>query len=412
MLKLRTYLFISFSFTFGNLYVQNLVPNPSFENYTSCPMANQIFKLSPWCGLGGGEDAYNVCFNTLVGPGAGGFGIPYTFFGFQYPRTGNGIGSIVLKATNRREYLQVQLTQTLTAGKTYCGSMYLNLYNDTKYATDKIGMYFSAVPFACNQALPIPQVIPPLNLVPQITNPPGNFITDTLNWTEVSGIFVATGGEQYLTIGNFYDDANTNTIVVNPTSAYFVTIILIDDVSLTEINPAAAIADATICPGDSIALTSASTADFADYNWQPATGLSCTACATPKAAPQSNTTYTLTKKQCNSTTTAKVSITVTPDCNPKTQWSIPNVFTPNEDNVNDSFMITLPVGSILKEFSVYNRWGLQVKTMDLHGQTVLLWDGRTTSGEPCTEGTYFYTLQYTDTKGEVQKLKGFISLFR
>ncbi len=39
-------------------------------------------------------------------------------------------------------------------------------------------------------------------------------------------------------------------------------------------------------------------------------------------------------------------------------------------------------------------------------------DGCTTSGEACTEGVYYYALQYTEVKGEVQKLKGFISLFR
>ncbi len=29
-------------------------------------------------------------------------------------------------------------------------------------------------------------------------------ITDTANWTLVSGLFIANGGEQYIIIGNFY----------------------------------------------------------------------------------------------------------------------------------------------------------------------------------------------------------------
>ncbi|MES2132862.1 MAG: gliding motility-associated C-terminal domain-containing protein [Bacteroidota bacterium] len=390
------------------------MPNPSFENFTTCPIGNQFSNVVPWCGLSGGEDSFNTCFNTIGG--SGGSGVPYAFQGFQYPRTGNGFGSFFLfligaGVQDRREYLQVPLTTTLTAGKTYCGTMYLNLYNETKYSTDKAGMYFSSTSFACNQAFPLPQWIPPLNVTPQIINP-GNFITDTLNWTEFSGSFVAAGNEQYLTIGNFYNDAATNTVLVNPTSAYTVTYFLIDDVSLEEIIPAKAINDTSICVNDSIILAPPSPTEFAEYNWQPTIGLSCNTCASPKAAPQSSTSYTLTKKQCHATTTDVVSITVKPDCDLKTQLNIPNVFTPNEDGVNDTFMIQLPAGSVLKEFTVHNRWGNTIKTDDLKSQSVILWDGRTTAGEPCTAGVYYYTLQYTDAKGEVQKLKGFISLFR
>lgn len=187
---------------------------------------------------------------------------------------------------------------------------------------------------------------------------------------------------------------------------------MIDDASLEEVIPAKAINDTSICVNDSITLAQPSPTEFAEYNWQPAAGLSCSTCASPKAAPQSSTTYTLTKKQCHATTTDVVSITVKTDCDLKTQLNIPNVFTPNEDGVNDTFMIQLPVGSLLKEFTVHNRWGNTIKTDDLKSQTVILWDGRTTAGEPCTAGVYYYTLQYTDAKGATQKLKGFISLFR
>ena len=396
---------------------QNLVPNPSFENFTSCPTAAQFSKLTPWCGLAGGEDAYNTCYNSIGGMGPGGVGIPYTFFGFQYPRTGNGIGSCVINAIglggqDKREYIHVPLTKPLQAGKTYCGMMYLNLYNPSKYTADRVGMYFSSNPFACNQAFPTPQTIPPLNVIPQIANAVGNFITDTLNWTEVSGSFTAVGNEQYLTIGNFYNDAATNTVVVNPSSGYTVTYFLIDDVSLEEIIPAKTINDTSICVNDSIMLAQPSPTEFVEYSWQPATGLNCNTCASPKAAPQSSTTYTLTKKQCHATTTDVVSITVKTDCDLKTQLNIPNVFTPNEDNVNDTFIVQLPAGSTLKEFTVHNRWGNTIKTDELKSHTVILWDGHTTAGEPCSAGVYFYTLQYTDAKGDTQKLKGFITLIK
>jgi len=392
---------------------QNLVPNPSFETYTTCPFGNEFSKLPPWCGLAGGEDSYNTCHASL---GVGGSGIPYTFFGFQYPRTGNGIGSFSLFAIglggqDRREYLHVPLITPLKAGKTYCGTMYLNLYNESKHTTDKAGMYFSSTPFACNQAFPTPQTIAPLNVVPQIINP-GNFITDTLNWTEFSGSFVAMGNEQYLTIGNFVNDVLTTTVTVNPTSPYLVTYFLIDDVSLEEIIPAQTIRDTSLCLNDSILLAPASPSEFAEYSWQPTNGLSCTTCASPKASPQSTTTYTLTKKQCKATTSARVTLTVNADCDVKKQVEIPNVFTPNEDRINDTFRVQLPVGSVLKEFNIYNRWGNLVHSTEPHGQTVLLWDGHTTAGEACSAGVYYYVLQYQDADGGAQKHNGFISLIK
>jgi len=290
--------------------------------------------------------------------------------------------------------------------------MYLNLINSVKYSTDKVGMYFSSTPYTCNQAFPTPQHIAPLNVIPQIINLTGNFITDTLNWTEVSGTFTAIGNEKYLTIGNFLNDAATNTVVVNPSAVYTVIVFFIDDVSLEEIIPAQTINDSTICLNDSITLAPASPTEFAEYNWQPANGLSCTTCASPKASPQSTTTYTLTKKQCKATTSAHVTLTVKTDCDVKKQLEIPNVFTPNEDGRNDTFKINLPVGSILKEFNVYNRWGNVVHSTEPHGQTVLLWDGRTTAGEACSAGVYYYVLQYQDADGGLQKHNGFISLFR
>ena len=415
MSKYRAHLFLVFVlfFTLAGK-AQNLVPNPSFENFTSCPGGQEFYKLTPWCGLSGGEDGYNTC-NNIFGPG--GVGIPYTSLGFQYPRTGNGFGSFYLMAIGagvqeRREYIHVPLDSNLKSGKTYCGTMYLNLINSVKYSTDKVGMYFSSTPYTCNQAFPTPQHIAPLNVIPQIINLTGNFITDTLNWTEVSGTFTAIGNEKYLTIGNFLNDAATNTVVVNPSAVYTVIVFFIDDVSLEEIIPAQTINDSTICLNDSITLAPASPTEFAEYNWQPANGLSCTTCASPKASPQSTTTYTLTKKQCKATTSAHVTLTVKTDCDVKKQLEIPNVFTPNEDGRNDTFKINLPVGSILKEFNVYNRWGNVVHSTEPHGQTVLLWDGRTTAGEACSAGVYYYVLQYQDADGGLQKHNGFISLFR
>ena len=151
----------------------------------------------------------------------------------------------------------------------------------------------------------------------------------------------------------------------------------------------------------------------ATYTWQPTNGLSCIHCASPKASPQTTTTYTLTKTQCRSTTTAAVTVTIKTDCRLEEQMVMPNTFTPNEDGINDTFMLQLPAGFLVKEFKVYNRWGNVIKGDEvLTTQNTVQWDGRTTSGEACSQGVYYYVLRYTDAKAEEQKLNGFITLFR
>ena len=80
--------------------------------------------------------------------------------------------------------------------------MYINLINNDKYTTDRMEWHnFNS--YACNQAMPSPETIAPLPIVPQVANTLGNFITDTLNWMEVKRHFYSNGSEAYLTIGNF-----------------------------------------------------------------------------------------------------------------------------------------------------------------------------------------------------------------
>ncbi|MEI6834783.1 MAG: hypothetical protein WCL28_12410, partial [bacterium] len=79
--------------------------------------------------------------------------------------------------------------------------------------------------------------------IPQVVNFGNPIITDTLNWVKVSGIFKAKGGEQYLTLGNFYYDANTKYKIIQPTgifnAGYYV-----DDVAVYDLDSFCLQADA------------------------------------------------------------------------------------------------------------------------------------------------------------------------
>lgn len=84
---------------------------------------------------------------------------------------------------------------------------------------------------------------------------------------------------------------------------------------------------------------------------------------------------------------------------------IPNVFTPNGDGTNDEFYIP---NSGLKEYKIeiFDRWGVKVfesEAPEIH------WDGRSTSGQPCTDGTYYFILHaLTNTKD--YSTTGFVTL--
>lgn len=72
-------------------------------------------------------------------------------------------------------------------------------------------------------------------------------------------------------------------------------------------------------------------------------------------------------------------------------YTLPNVFTPNGDRVNDQF-IPFPYRGVKKiDLQVFNRWGQQVfSTTDPD----IKWDGTlNNSGEPVPDGVYFYVCQ-------------------
>ncbi len=87
---------------------------------------------------------------------------------------------------------------------------------------------------------------------------------------------------------------------------------------------------------------------------------------------------------------------------------IPNVFTPNDDNVNDVFSVQ-GVGLISLNAEIFNRWGQKVFEWNtINGD----WDGRTASGVSSPAGTYYYIVKAKGKDGKVYFEKGSFSLIR
>lgn len=113
-------------------------------------------------------------------------------------------------------------------------------------------------------------------------------------------------------------------------------------------------------------------------------------------------TYTVTLTVTNS---AGCSDTVTSIVTALEGILIPNVFTPNGDGTNDEFYIP---NSGLKEYSIeiFDRWGVKIfesTAPDIH------WDGRSTSGQLCTDGTYYFIL-HANTNTQDYSTTGFLTL--
>lgn len=87
---------------------------------------------------------------------------------------------------------------------------------------------------------------------------------------------------------------------------------------------------------------------------------------------------------------------------------IPNVFTPNGDNINDYFTIT-STGVKNIELQIFNRWG---QLMYSFTGARAAWDGITNIGEKATDGTYFYFVIATGFDGKEVKKNGPLGLYR
>jgi gliding motility-associated-like protein len=86
---------------------------------------------------------------------------------------------------------------------------------------------------------------------------------------------------------------------------------------------------------------------------------------------------------------------------------LPNVFSPNQDGVNEVYTIeNLPENSTLE---VFNRWGGLVFSQAPYQNN---WPGNAPNGQPVADGVYFAILTYQDQNGRVQQKKQTVHVLR
>ena len=202
---MRTLAFIAFVLLNLQLEAQNLVPNPSFEDTVHCPFGpGMITSLENWIRVKGSIDVFNSCAE-------GDYSMPVNKHGDQQAYDGGayiGIANWALSLNNAREFVGVSLTNPLEAQQRYLVKYHLSMADTVGYALRNFGALFTT-------SQPPNELSVLLGSEPQVVYEGAEFLDDQDGWMVIEGSFVAEGGEQFLTLGNFDDDANTDTLSIS-----------------------------------------------------------------------------------------------------------------------------------------------------------------------------------------------------
>lgn len=286
------------------------VQNGHFEWYNALStginnISNTYFWSNP---TGASPDYLNVNFldpNIDIPNNAYATGTP-AYSGNGYA----GFTTFFAPVANFREYVQNTLTCPLVVGQGYRINFYTINANHSARSTNNIGAYLSATPLASLTTTALTSLAPQLNYTTAITY--------STSWTQITGT-VTGNNQQYMTIGNFSNDANTS--IVNSTSPNGITFggvyayYFIDNISITPLTPTLSASTTTINCNSPSSITLTATGSSSVYtSWTNGINTYSGSVVTIPS-PTVTTTYTcnvnLPCSTC-STITQTITITVNP----------------------------------------------------------------------------------------------------
>ena len=269
----RQIFFLSVILSFScKVSAQNLVINSSFEKYSSCPtQAGQMWHaLTVSSPPGNQAEYFNSCSTHpwFSVPDQEGYNYQEAHFGDAY------VGVSLLNGPAHREYVQMELFTALNNGKYYNVEFWTNRASGPfggAYAVNNAALAFkstftdtSSDFFAYNAAQ-----LALFNTIPDIVKYTNPIITDTANWVKINGVYKADGTENFLVIGNFFQDYQTDTLDMNDDpnpfpyrgAYYFFDDVLVEEITL----PFWQYHDTTVYYGDSVLIGPALTG--LDIDW-------------------------------------------------------------------------------------------------------------------------------------------------
>jgi len=235
-----------------SLSEENLLADPSFECYNECPSnvnTTRLHQLEHWDQTAGTPDYYNSCSIIMS--------TPDNIMGNEDARTGFGyVGMYLFDQGNYREFLTAPLSEPLEKERWYVIKLYAALSENSGLATDafeflltnKFPSFSSIDSSDVNEIDPndtaairkLEQEILEKDsstlskLRPQVINEPGNY-ADRYTWKKICGMYLAEGGERFITMGNFNTDGGTPLKVINNKAGGF-SYYFIDDFTIEPLN--------------------------------------------------------------------------------------------------------------------------------------------------------------------------------
>jgi gliding motility-associated-like protein len=292
-IKILKNAFLSISILLSySLHAQNLVNNPSFES---------VNLGSLQCSWYLSQATFNAAINQWTVPTPGTTDIFHSSLaiscfcnplstdpsavGQQTPRTGSCMTALCTYGNGGcspwREYVQGSLSSAMVPGQPYCVEFYVSLADNSIYAANNIGVYFTTSAWTSATGGCPYYVTPQVNYT--------GIITNKTVWTLISLTFTPTQAYTYFTIGNFYNDPATSVINVGGTSAtnrYFLDDV---DIHLCSSNPIVTTTGDNICVGETATITASSNIAGTTFSWSSGGSGSSI-----NVTPVVTTTYTVT----------------------------------------------------------------------------------------------------------------------
>ena len=384
--------------------------------------------------------------------------------GSQAHRTGKTMVGITNTKNNYREYIHSKLKSPLIAGRKYNITFYASLAENSAWGSNNIGMFLSNFPVDIQSTYVNFPYSPQLEYK-KVMSDTKNWIkidttiiaTETWNYITI-GNFKDSKSTQYDTN---YADCNAEN--VNKEQCYY----YIDDISIFDAC-LQTMADTSICIGDEMVLKATAEkfngwanknnptiilSTNTNYIISPkiaTTYIAYTDCDTnevtisifdvPKFKIGNDTTlcYGYAKKVSPKPTVPNYTYlwqndSKLPDAfftEPGSFWlqakdqnnciaydtininfydctgllEMPNIFTPNSDGLNETFLPLKMTNIVKAELSIFNRWGEQIfKTDDM---------SKGWTGNGSSDGVYYWMVEFHDLYNNLYKEKGYLVLAR
>lgn len=187
-----------------------IIQNSGFESAWCCPDGySQFHCTNNWTRpTKGTSDYYSGCENRFYSPEAK---VPDNFFGSQEAYEGIAYAGIfTFYNDSYREYIQIKLDEPMATNQRYGFSIQVSLADKAGVAIKSLGVSFS------DTLVKQPKLFFTLQLPHEtLKNKTNTFLNDKENWTELYIDYTAKGGEQFVIIGNFLDNTETDTVAAN-----------------------------------------------------------------------------------------------------------------------------------------------------------------------------------------------------